>query len=160
MIYPVKVSKMNKIPSYLKDISPATAIVILNSFLQENESYEENKREYLLKFFVQERITEITVLELKDRPKVNEALDDLKPRKADLMVPHRWELVARLRDLEKFLENLQEVYGLAKGKTRFVYHGQTYLVRNGLEDSVSAIKVLKQMGIRIRHHEFAQTKKQ
>jgi flagellin-specific chaperone FliS len=138
----------------LPPFSPATAIVLLNSLLQENESYEENKRECLLKFFVQERITEITVLDLKDKPKVKEALDGLNHQKSNLTNRNAWEQLARLRDMEKFLENLQSVYDSVHAKTRFFYKEQIYLVRNGPEDSVSAVKVLKQMGIRIRHHHF------
>ncbi len=111
----------------LPPFSPATAIVLLNSLLQENESYEENKRECLLKFFVQERITEITVLDLKDKPKVKETLDGLNHQKSNLTNRNAWEQLARLRDMEKFLENLQSVYDSVHAKTRFVYIEQIYL---------------------------------
>jgi transcription elongation factor GreA-like protein len=85
---------------------------------------------------------------------VKEALDGLNHQKSNLTNRDAWEQLARLRDMEKFLENLQSVYDSVHAKTRFVYKEQIYLVRNGSEDSVSAVKVLKQMGIRLRHHHF------
>lgn len=126
----------------LKDISIAGGVAALNIILSGCENLSSSRRNYYLRFFIQEKIDSILIIDTKN---LIDVIQEIEVKFGKDKPPHQ-------PGKDQFLKSVVETYHRAKGKNVFGFAtNQLFLISNN-EGQQLAEKLLGQMGLLISYY--------